>query len=71
MHLFSYIAAVLATWLICTMICAGVEGIFSKTFGIAAVIATVCWFVGEIIYLSLTSFRKTNRKKSRKDGLHK
>lgn len=63
MHLFSYILAVLATWLICAMICAGAEGIFAKTFGIAAVIATFCWLVGEIIYLSLTSFRKNKNKK--------
>lgn len=62
MHLFSYIVAVLATWLICAMICAGAEGIFAKTFGIAAVIATFCWLVGEIIYLSLTRFRKNKKK---------
>lgn len=61
MHLFSYIISVLAIWLICAMICAGAEGIFAKTFGIAVVIATVCWLVGEIIYLSMARFRKNKK----------
>ena len=41
---------------------AGMEGIFIKMLPLALIISTVCWLVGEIIYLSLTISNKKNKK---------
>ena len=62
MHIVSYVIAFLATWLISSMIYACMEGIFIKTFPLALIISTVCWLVGEIVYLSLTISNKKNKK---------
>ena len=62
MYIVSYIIAFLASWLICAMICACMEGIFIKTLPIAVIISTVCWLVGEIIYLSIKISNKKNKK---------
>ena len=62
MHIVSYIIAFLVSWLICSMTYACMEGIFIKTLPIAVIISTVCWLVGEIIYLSITISNKKNKK---------
>lgn len=60
MHIVSYIIAFLATWLISSMIYACVEGVFIKMLPIAVILSTVCWLVGEIVYLSI---KISNKKK--------
>ena len=62
MHIVSYVIAFLATWFISSMIYACMEGIFIKTFPLALIISTVCWLVGEIVYLSITISNKKNKK---------
>lgn len=62
MHIVSYVIAFLATWLISSMIYACMEGAFIKMLPLALVISTVCWLVGEIVYLSITISNKKNKK---------
>lgn len=62
MHIASYVIAFLTSWLVCSMIYACMEGIFIKTLPIAVILSTVCWLVGEIIYLSITISNKKNKK---------
>ena len=62
MHIVSYIAAFLTSWLVCSMVYAYMEGAFIKMLPLALIISTVCWLVGEIIYLSLTISNKKNKK---------
>ena len=62
MHIVSYVIAFLTSWLVCSMIYACMEGAFIKMLPLALIISTVCWLVGEIIYLSLTISNKKNKK---------
>ena len=62
MHITSYIISFLATWLVCAMIRACMEGIFIETLPVAIIIGTIGWLVGEIVYLSLTILNKKNKK---------
>ena len=62
MHIVSYIIAFLTAWFMCSMVYAYMEGIFIKTFPLALIISTVCWLVGEIVYLSITISNKKNKK---------
>lgn len=62
MHIASYIIAFLTAWFMCSMVYAYMECIFIKTFPLALIISTVCWLVGEIIYLSITISNKKNKK---------
>lgn len=62
MHIASYVIAFLTSWLVCSMIYACMEGIFIKMLPLALIISTVCWLVGEIIYLSLAISNKKNKK---------
>ena len=62
MHIVSYIIAFLTAWFMCSMVYAYMEAIFIKTFPLALIISTVCWLVGEIIYLSLAITNKKNKK---------
>ena len=62
MHIASYIIAFLTAWFMCSMVYAYMEGAFIKTLPLALVISTVCWLVGEIVYLSLTISSKKNKK---------
>ena len=65
MHITSYIISFLATWLICAMMRACMEGIFIETLPVAIIIGTIGWLVGEIVYLSLTISNKKNKKKQK------
>lgn len=60
MHIVSYVIAFLATWLISSMIYACVEGVFIKMLPLAISLSTVCWLIGEVVYLSI---KISNKKK--------
>lgn len=62
MHIVSYIIAFLVAWFTCSMVCTYTEGIFIKTLPVALFVSTVCWLVGEIIYLSITISNKKKQK---------
>ena len=68
MHIVSYIIAFLTAWFMCSMVYAYMEGAFIKTLPLALAISTICWLIGEAVYLSITISNKKN--KNRKDGLH-
>lgn len=62
MHIASYIIAFLTSWLVCSMVCTYMEGIFIKTLPVALFVSTVSWLVGEIVYLSTKISNKKNKK---------
>lgn len=62
MHIASYIMAFLASWLICSMVYACVEGVFIKMLPLALALSTICWLIGEVVYLYITISNKKNKK---------
>lgn len=62
MHIVSYIIAFLTSWLICSMVYACIEGVFIKMLPLALAISTICWLIGEVVYLSITISSKKNKK---------
>ena len=62
MHIASYIIAFLTSWLVCSMVYAYMEGAFIKMLPLALAISTICWLIGEIVYLST---KISNKKKNK------
>ena len=62
MHIVSYIVAFLTAWFMCSMVYAYMEGVFIKMLPLALAISTICWLIGEIVYLST---KISNKKKNK------
>ena len=62
MHIVSYIIAFLTSWLICSMVYACIEEAYKKMLPLAIAISTICWLIGEVVYLSITISKKKNKK---------
>lgn len=62
MHIVSYIMVFLTAWLICSMVYTCVEGVFIKMLPLAISLSTVCWLIGEVVYLSIKISNKKNKK---------